>query len=134
MLEKLQELFNYLKVRYEPLTEGDLSINPPDKWEKVDYICCDQKIIHFIDGHYNISCLYNGHPSLRFKTKEEVLSFYKGYNAARSANFLEDAETTAMSIGLLTSYSEIIDIEKGSQEWKNAISPHQVKYKDGDED
>lgn len=132
MLQKLQELYEYLKDRYEPLTEDDLSINPPDKWEKTEYICCDQKIIHFIDGHYNISCLYDAHPSLRFKTKEEVLSFYEGYNSARCANFLENDEMTAMSIGLLTSYTEILDLEKGSTEWKNAISPHQVKYNDAD--
>lgn len=133
MTKELQQLYDYLKLNYTPLTTDDLSINEPDQWEETDYICCDQKIIIWLDGYYNVSDLYDSHPSLRFRTKEEIVSFYEGYNEGFVVNFTNKI-SSAKSIGRLTAFTEVIDMEKSNENWKVAVSPHQFKYNDTDAD
>jgi hypothetical protein len=82
-MEKLQELYDYLKENYENLT-ADLRI---EEFGEIDeeqglsgqYVCCEQKLIWYDEG-YIIACLYNSHPTMKYDTKEEIRDFLKGNN------------------------------------------------------
>jgi hypothetical protein len=83
-MEKLQELFEYLKENYKNLTE-DLRF---EEFGEIDeeqelsgqYVCCEQKLIWYKDGGYIMACLYNSHPTMKYDTKEEVKDFLQGNN------------------------------------------------------
>jgi hypothetical protein len=122
MTKELQDLYDYLKVNYTP-TDDDLSISGPNKDEDTDYISCDQKIITLVDGYYNICCLYDGHPCVRFKSKDEVIAFYNGYNEG----YLYYSETDvdrAHSVGKVFSSAETLQ----TLNIQMPISPIQKKY------
>ena len=122
MIKELEQLYEYLKLNYNPLI--DLSLREPDEDEDTDYICCDQKIITFVDGYYNICDLYDSHPCVRFKSKDEVIAFYNGQNDGL-LHFDTDVDI-AYSVGKLyysshTSKSDNVSIEI-------VISPIQKLY------
>lgn len=128
MTKELQDLYDYLKKSYEPLVENDLSINEPNKDEATDYICCDQKIITYVDGYFNICDLYDVHPCVRFKTEEEVLAFYEGCVEGLHYYFDDGDVESAKAVGkLLTSVNSLKqkDVEFGLQK---AVSPVQTRY------
>jgi len=127
-MTQLQDLYDYLKANYEPLTEGDLSISGPDKDEPTDYICCDQKIITLTDSGFRIADLYDSHPTLIFETKEQVLSFYEGW--ARPTFYVDfiDENKSAESVGILTAMSETMTRNMDNPYWKKVVSPTQVYY------
>ena len=127
MTKELQDLYDYLVRKYEPLLENDLSINEPDEDESTEYICCDQKIITLKDGYFNIGCLYDSHPCVRFKTDEEVLAFYEGYNEGYHFYF-DDAVETAKAVGKIFSTSETLKDKEVEVALQNAVSPIQIRY------
>ena len=124
---ELKVLYDYLKLHYEPLTENDLSINEPDEDESTEYICCDQKIITLKDGYFNISCLYDAHPCVRFGSNEEVLAFYEGYNEGYHFYFDTPIET-ARAVGKILSTNESMQDKKAETALQNAVSPIQIRY------
>ena len=94
-MEKLKKLYDLLKENYQPLSE-DLSYDElPDENIEINTefpeiykhlatqpsVCCDQKIIYWDENtqYFIVSCLYNSHPTLRYQTKEEILSLFEGY-------------------------------------------------------
>jgi hypothetical protein len=79
MTKELQDLFEELDSYRKENGITDYSISEPNEDDEHDYICCDQNIIHYVNGSYDISCLYNMTPSYKFKTKEEVIYFLLGY-------------------------------------------------------
>ena len=93
-MEQLKNLYELLKKEYEPIHK-DLSYNSPDEnveintvfpeekqfLSKSDTVCCEQKLIYWDGEHFLISCLYNNHPTLKYRTDKEVISFYKGYDS-----------------------------------------------------
>jgi hypothetical protein len=130
MTKELQELFDYLKDNYIP-TDDDLSISGPNEDEDTDYISCDQKIITFVDEYYNICDLYDSHPCVRFKTKDEVVAFYNGCNHGFLYDLENDVEK-AEGVGLVLSSDEALQLLSLNM----PISPRQKKYNlvDTDED
>lgn len=76
--KKLQQLYNALKPLEDKAYTQDLCINGPNEDDEHDYICFDQKIIHCIDDSFDISCLYDSHPTMKFDTILEVVEFYHG--------------------------------------------------------
>jgi hypothetical protein len=127
MTQELQELYEYLQLNYQPLFENDLSIHEPDKDEKTDYVCCDQKIITFVDNKFNICDLYDSHPCVRFKTKEEVLSFYSGCIEGLHFYFDNDIEV-AHSVGKIFSSSQTLNPKNVEEAVQKVVSPVQTKY------
>jgi hypothetical protein len=124
---ELQELYKYLKLHYEPLTENDLSINEPDEDEDTEYICCDQKIITLKEGYFNICCLYDAHPCVRFSSNEEVLAFYEGYNEGYHYYF-DDPIQTARAVGKIFSTHETLLDKEVETAVQKAVSPIQTRY------
>jgi len=94
-MENLKKLYDLLKDNYKPLSEDlsydelpDVNIEINTEFPEVykhlanqHSVCCEQKIIYWDENsqYFIISCLYNSHPTLRYKTKEEVLALFKGY-------------------------------------------------------
>jgi hypothetical protein len=124
-MNELKDLYKYLKLHYEPLSD-DLSINEPNEDESTEYICCDQKIITLKDGYFNIGCLYDAHPCVRFGSNEEVLAFYEGYNEGYNFYF-DDPIQTARAVGKILNTHETLE-DKKETAVQNALSPIQVKY------
>ena len=78
--QKLQELFEILKHERNSLDDLDFSISEDNDDDENCYICFEQKIIHWTGENFIISCLYNTHKTLQYKTKEEVYNFFLSYN------------------------------------------------------
>jgi len=76
--KKLEQLFLALQ-QFKEEADNDLSIHEPNEDDDLHYICCDQKIIHCEDDIFDISCLYQSHPTIEFATISEVVEFYKGF-------------------------------------------------------
>lgn len=76
---KLRELYPILQECIR--LDDDLNIYVPNDHHDHYHICCEQKIILWKDDRYVMVCLYNSHPSLEFKTIEEVKNFYDGLNS-----------------------------------------------------
>ena len=76
--KKLEQLFLALQ-QFKEEADNDLSIHEPNEDDDLNYICCDQKIIHCEDDIFDISCLYQSHPTIEFATISEVVEFYKGF-------------------------------------------------------
>lgn len=127
MTQELQDLYDFLQFKYTSIDAEDLSLNEPDKDEDVDYICCDQKIIHFTNGVYHITDLYDSHPSFEFKTKEEVLAFYEGFSEGYHLYF-DTPEDAARAVGKMSSIVDVMEMEEVKNGYKKAISPIQRRY------
>ena len=127
MIEQLQELYEFLKIEYTAIDDEDLSIHEPDEDEEVDYICCDQKIIHFTNEVYHITDLYDSHPCFEFKTKEEVLAFYEGYTEGFHFYF-DTPEDAARSVGKMVSVVKVMEMEDVKNGYKKATSSIQRRY------
>jgi hypothetical protein len=82
MQKELLELFNELKNLDNQ--DDDLDISEPNQDDDQEYICFEQNIIHYNDGVFDISCLYNLHPTFKFKTIKEVIAFFLGYSNEES--------------------------------------------------
>ena len=113
---ELQELYKYLKLHYEPLTENDLSINEPDEDEDTEYICC----------------LYDAHPCVRFSSNEEVLAFYEGYNEGYHYYF-DDPIDAARAVGKIFSTHETLQDKEVETAVQKAVSPIQIRYNEQEE-
>lgn len=101
--KKLKQLYNALNEIKNKSLSNDLSISDADEWDDREYICFEQKIIHSDDDGFDISCLYDTHPTLRFATIQEVLSFYDGlWDIMRHGNFDENITSLdkAYNIGI----------------------------------
>lgn len=133
MTEQLQELYDFLELNYSG-TADDLIISEPNRDEEVDYICCDQKIIHYKNEVFHITDLYDAHPCFEFKTKEEVLAFYEGYSEGYHLYF-DTPEDAARAVGKMSSIVGVMEMEEVKSGYKKAISPIQRLYKlDNNED
>jgi hypothetical protein len=102
-MEQLKKLYELLKANYEPNAEDlsyeelpdeniDINTQFPEMYKHLatqSYVCCDQKIIYWDEstGYFILSDLYNCHPSLRYKTDKEVLSFFIGYQDSFDSYF-----------------------------------------------
>jgi len=127
MTQELQDLYEHLQLNYEPLVKDDLSINEPNEDENTDYICCDQKIITYVDGSFNICDLYDSHPCLRFKTKEEVVAFYEGCIEGLHFYFDNDVEI-AKAVGKIFVSEQTLKRENVEKAVQQVISPVQTAY------
>lgn len=88
--KKLEQLFVALQ-QFKEEADNDLSIHEPNEDDDLHFICCDQKIIHCEDDIFDISCLYQSHPTIEFATIPEVVEFYRGlFDATR---FYKDFDT-----------------------------------------
>ena len=89
---KASELFDYLKEEYTTIFE-DLKLCEPNEEDNEstdfsgrehlkteDFVCCEQKLIWWDKDEYLIVCLYNSHPNVKYKIKEDVLDFLMGNN------------------------------------------------------
>ncbi len=115
----LKELYEVLDKVRELNDIDDYNYNEANDDDEHEYICCDQKIIHYVDDCYDISCLYNQHPTYKFDTIEEVVSFFEG--CWESFLIFKDNDSkanTAFNLGLYTEKINLLifwfnrDIEK----------------------
>lgn len=75
--KKLEHLFAALQT-FKDNAQGDLSIHEPNNDDDLHHICISQKIIHCEDDVFDISCLYDSHPTIAFPTIVEVVEFFYG--------------------------------------------------------
>ena len=126
--KKLEQLYLALQP-FKSEASDDLSIHEPDSDDDLHYICCDQKIIHCEDDLFDISCLYDSHPTICFATIPEVLEYFKGYwNFTRVYRDFHNMT----SLDLAYNLGMYCDIE---YVYKNAITMclnkriHKIQYK-----
>jgi hypothetical protein len=131
----MKDICNNLKELYEKLKElnnldNDLDISQSNEDDDEAYICFEQKIIHYNDGFFDISCLYGEHQTFKFGSIDEVLQFYEGYS-----NFLgfkydykkhDDKLKIAYNIGYYCMFKPVIE------EYVNLIIPKYLNEKQHD--
>ncbi len=89
MKQELLDLFDELKLlnSQDDFGISDLSISENDDLDEHEYISFYENIIHYNDGFYDISCVDDIHPTIKFSSKEEVIAFFIGYNKEEFGGF-----------------------------------------------
>jgi hypothetical protein len=131
--KNLYELYELLKNICETHQIDDIEIKEANEEDENDFICCDQKIIHYVDGYYDVSCLYNEHPTYKFKTKEEVEAFFNGCFELMSVFKKEKSEIDlAYNLGLFTERTLIMRFcfNQNKDKYKEFLSDKQYNHDD----
>jgi hypothetical protein len=114
--DKLQAL--YEKLKHLENHDEDLEISEPNQDDNEAFICFEQEIIHYNDGYFDISSLYNEHPTFKFESIEEVLAFFNGFDIVLNGGFKidlqnEDKLIVAYNLGYYTLHlSQIENYQK----------------------
>ena len=136
--EKLKELFELLEANKTEIDfDDDLSYDESGECDKeqTPSLCVLQILIYWRNAHYTFLHMHDDHPNIQFATKEEVLEFFKGYEAGNSSGCniehnerILTPEEKAYNVGVyLDCLGTISCVEKYHEA---AIAPEQLKIKD----
>ncbi len=128
-MKELYELINSTHSLMLELIHDDFDISPPNEDEDDWYICLEQKIIRWDEDRYTITCLYNSHKTLFFKTADEVVSFYFGYCDLWASPEKEDDSVIAKANNVGIYIDSMVRIKLCEKDYTEAINPKQRVYK-----